>query len=266
VSADPGIWGWTSDLGRLGFTVTFTLGRDPDDVLRRYGADLGRTEHLDRQQAWAKFPPNYGGAQLRAGMLGGWGFCFEEAGVEGMKTRTLAGLSADTETLSISAAGDRSTFIYLKDAEGIEAFEPGLPYTLRGDEPHKFWAETQKILDRPGLATPMLPAHATLQAIAKYIRALLDRATLEGPLLTAFLADADRAPSNVQVSEPPMVPEPEPEADSPGPGGPPATPASRSPGSLYPASLSTGPLPVTRPVSRPATSTEYRVSGEARAS
>jgi hypothetical protein len=94
-----------------------------------------------------------------------------------------------------------SSFIYLRDGEGIEAFEPGLPDTLLGDEPFKFWADTQKIMDRANQTTPMVPVHAVLQAITKHIRGLLDRTVLEGPLLTAFLSDADRAPMNAYFDD-----------------------------------------------------------------
>src|SRR5687768_635188 len=97
VSTDPGIWDWTSDIGQLGFTVTFSLGLSPEEVLSQYGADPGQAEYLSRNDAWNRFGPNRGGSQLRAGTIGRWGFCFEEAGVEGIKARTLSGLSADTE-------------------------------------------------------------------------------------------------------------------------------------------------------------------------
>jgi hypothetical protein len=203
VSTDAGIWGWTSDIGQRGFTITFSLGLAPEDVLSRYGADAGRAQHLTRPEAWTRYPPNYGGAQLRTGTLERWGFCFEEAGVEGIKTRTLSQLSAETETISFSTSLGMSSFIYLRDGEGIEAFEPGLPNTLLGDEPFKFWADTQKIMDRANQTTPMAPEHAVLQAITKHIRGLLDRTVLEGPLLTAFLSDADRAPMNAYFAPDP---------------------------------------------------------------
>jgi uncharacterized protein DUF6461 len=221
VSSDPGIWGWTGDVGRLGFTVTFSLGRTPEEVLSLYGADPSQAEHLTRDGAWIMYPPNNGGAQLRAGMLGRWAFCFEEAGFEGFKARTLSGLSADTETLSLFHSAGKSSFIYLRDSEGIEAFEPGLPETLRGEQPCRFWTATEKILDLGTPSAPVLPAHAVLQAITKHIREPLDRRTLEGPLLSVFLPDADRAPLGAEfeavtapepVAEPPAAP-PEPEAE-----------------------------------------------------
>ncbi len=206
MSSDPGVWSWTGDFGRLGFTVTFSLGRTPEDVLSLYGADSRRVERLSRDGAWIRYPPNIGGAQLRAGTLGRWGFCFEEAGFEGFKARTLSALSADTETISFFTSPETSSFIYLKDSEGIEAFEPGRPETLRGGQPCKFWAETQKIMDRGNQATPISATHAVLQVITKHIRGPLDRATLEGPLLTAFLSDADRAPMGTEFAEAPPAP------------------------------------------------------------
>jgi len=234
VSSDPGIWGWTGDVGRLGFTVTFSLGRTAQEVLALYGADPGQAEPLTRDGAWIMYPPNNGGAQLRAGTLGRWGFCFEEAGFEGFKARTLSGLSADTETISFFNSAGKSSFIYLKDSEGIEAFEPGLPETLRGDEPCKFWTATQKIMERDSQTGPILPAHAVLQAITKHIRGPLDRATLEGPLLTVFLPDADRAPMGAEFDS---VPEGAPQQAT-------SEQPRDQPGSRFPRSWDTGPVPV----------------------
>jgi hypothetical protein len=234
--SDPGIWGWTSDVGRLGFTVTFSLGRSADEVLRLYGADSSQAEHLTRDGAWIMFPPNNGGAQLRAGTLGRWGFCYEEAGFEGFKARTLSALSADTETISFFHSAGKSSFIYLKDSEGIEAFEPGLPETLRGDQPCRFYNDVHRIMEREHQAGPILPAHAVLQAITKHIREPLDRATLEGPLLTAFLPDADRAPMGVEFDE---TAAPAPAAPSqPGPS------AQSSGTSSFPRDWDTGPQPI----------------------
>lgn len=229
MSSDPGIWGWTGDVGRLGFTVTFSLGRTPEDVLSQYGTDPNRAEPLTRDGAWIMYPPNIGGAQLRAGMLGRWGFCFEEAGFEGFKARTLSALSADTETISFFTSANKCSFIYLKDSEGIEAFEPGLRETLRGHQPCKFWTDVEKILERAGQTGLMPPSHAVLQAITKHIRSPLDRATLEGPLLTGFLADADRAPMGAEF------------ADDPAPADEETSEAARP---SFPATWDTGPLPV----------------------
>lgn len=239
MSTDPGIWGWTRDIGQLGFTVTFSLSRSPEEMLSHYGADAGRAQHLTREQAWARYPPNYGGAQLRVGSLGRWAFCFEEAGVEGMKPRTLSGLSKDTEAISFFMAADTSNFIFLKDGQGIEAFEPGRPETLLGEPPCKFWTESQKIMERATKTTPMEPNHAVLQAIAKHTRGLLDRDTLEGPLLTVLLADADRAPTNAYFDDSPVPPPPR---TAPRP----ASAYRGSAGAMSPATMETGPRPVIR--------------------
>jgi hypothetical protein len=210
MSIDLGIWGWTGDIGHLGYTVTFSLGLAPEDVLTQYGADASQARPLTQAEAWAdawaQEMRDPGGTQLRAGTLGRRGFCFEVAGAEGMKTRTLSRLSAETETIAFYTNAGTSSFLYLKDSQGIEGFEPGRPETLRGDAPHKFWDATQRIVERPGHATPDQPAHATLQVIAKYIRGLLDRSLLEGTLLTGYLAEADRAPLDGPVEAPVETP------------------------------------------------------------
>ena len=243
MSSDPGVWSWTGDFGRRGFTVTFSLGRTPEDVLTQYGADPGQAEVLSRDGAWIRYPPNIGGAQLRVGTLGRWGFCFEEAGFEGFKARTLSGLSADTETISLFTSPDTSSFIYLKDGEGVEAFEPGLPETLRGDHPCKFWAATQKIMDGGSSAAPVQPIYAVMQAITKHIRGPLDRATLVGPLLTAFLADADRAPTGAEFGAGGPAPQTATASASPAPHTAPTAPGG-DPGRQFPATWDTGPQPI----------------------
>jgi hypothetical protein len=253
VSNDPGVWGWTSDFGRLGFTVTFSLGRTPEEVLTQYGADAGQAEWLSRDGAWIRYPANIGGAQLRVGTLGRWSFCFEEAGFEGFKARTLSALSEETETISFFTSAGTSSFIYLKDTEGVEAFEPGLPETLRGDGPCKFWDESQKIMDLSSADSPVPPIHAVLQAITKHIRGPLDRATLEGPLLTGFLPDADRAPMGGEFEDAP-APEPIPE------------PRYRAPERQFPPSWDTGSQPVTVVPPVPYDPVYSRFSREAQAS
>jgi len=216
VSTDPGIWGWTSDIGQLGFTVTFSLGLSPEEVLQHYGADATQARQLSRLDAWNAYPPSVGRSQLRAGTIGRWGFCFEEAGTEGIKPATLSRLSADTETLSFFTAAGTSRFIYLKDGQGVEAFEPGRPETLHGNLPRRFWDSTTKILERAGHTSSMPPQHAVLQAIAKHVRGLLDRTVLDGPLLTGILTAPSAGTANPHFDDraaPPAaapVPQPSP--------------------------------------------------------
>jgi len=201
MSTDPGMWGWTSDIGHIGFTVTFTLGRDPQEVLSLYGTGDREAQVLTREEAWMQFPPNQGGAQLRAGTLGRWGFCFEEASIEGMKSGPLSRLSAETETIALFAVPGRSDFTYLKDGLRVESFDPGNAGSVQGDQPYTFWTGTQKIMSW-ARSEPTPPIHAVLQTIAKYIREPLDRNTLEGPLLTAFLPDSERAPLDIPYIAP----------------------------------------------------------------
>jgi len=217
VSTDPGIWGWTSDIGQLGFTVTFSLGLSPEEVLQAYGADATQARSLSRLDAWNAYPPSVGRSQLRAGTIGRWGFCFEEAGTEGIKPATLTRLSADTETISFYTAAGTSRFIYLKDGQGVEAFEPGRPETLHGNLPRRFWDNTIKILERAGHPSSMPPQHAVLQAIVKHVRGLLDRSVLEGPLLTGILTTGGAGTANPHFDDqaarpatPRPVPQPSP--------------------------------------------------------
>lgn len=188
MNSASGIWGWTDDIGRLGFTLTLSMGLAAHDVLERYGVPAAGIELLTREQSWSRLPVG-NATQLRAGTLGRWGFCFEERGTVGIRTSTLLRLSVDTETIAFLVAEGDGSFVHIKDGEGVEAFGSGVPAALRGTAPQTFWSATQKIIQAMARSGPVTPAHAVLQAIAKHVRAALDRQTLEGPLLTGFLAD-----------------------------------------------------------------------------
>lgn len=191
MSTHRGVWEWAEDPRIPGFCITFTRDRTPEAVLAAYGADVSQASVLIMEDTADAFPLSVGGTLLRAGMLGTWTFCYENLEPEGFKEGVRSRLSAGTETLELFAGGNGLvTFTYLRDQRKIEFFEPGSPHTVRGDGPHRFSHPVQEVLD--AATAPVTPAHAALQVIGQYIGAGLDGATLEGPLLTAFLADTDR--------------------------------------------------------------------------
>lgn len=186
-----GAWEWAEDPRIPGFCITFTRDRTPEAVLAAYGADVRQASVLIMEDTADAFALSVGGTLLRAGMLGRWAFCYENLEPEGFKEGVQNRLSAETETLELfQGGGGLVTFTHLCDQRKIECFEPGNPRTLRGDGPHRFSHAVQEVLD--AATAPLTPSHAGLQVIGRYIGASLDRATLEGPLLTAFLADTDR--------------------------------------------------------------------------
>lgn len=190
MSTPHGAWEWAGDF-IPGFCITFTRDRTPEAVLAAYGADVRQASVLTMEDADDAFPFSVGGTLLRAGMLGTWAFCYEGREPEGFKEGVHNRLSAGTETLVLFMGGDGLvTFTYLREQREIESFEPGEPRTVRGDGRHRFLHAVQEVLD--AATAPMASSHAALQVIGQHIGAGLDWATLEGPLLTAFLADAHR--------------------------------------------------------------------------
>ncbi|MGC4744306.1 DUF6461 domain-containing protein [Micromonospora sp. DT201] len=196
MDTDHGPWKWVD----LGFTVTFSCDLTPEDLLNRYGADSTQAEVLTRQAALDKYPPNHAGAQLRAGVLNNWGFCFEEVGYEGSRPEVLAGLSADTEVFSFYNMSGKSSLQHFRNGLRVESFEPGFTYSVRGQRPHTFWTRTERL----ARMNSMPPDRAALEAVEEHIGAPLRQDLLEGPLLTAYLTNPlPSAPFHTPERNPP---------------------------------------------------------------
>lgn len=198
-------WAWAADPRTVMWCVTFTRDITHEETLSRYGADARTSELLTRQQAARLAGGDLaGGSVLRAGRIGGWSFCFEEYGVAGCMSGPLSALSRGTETFSILRGGDgMNGFAYWRDGQCAEFFEPGAAGTEpRG--PHPWWDAVQGRLDASSEEYPGLVP--VLEVTARYTRAVLDTATLDGPLPTLRLNDEDRSPaprSHAQASRPP---------------------------------------------------------------
>ncbi|GAB2974751.1 hypothetical protein GCM10023080_044160 [Streptomyces pseudoechinosporeus] len=200
---DDDEWGWAVDPRYSLWCLTFTRGLNPADVLRRYGADpdraqvLARTERSDLYEQALR-----GGTVLRVGMHSGWSFCFEDVGGAGSRPGPLRALSQGTETVSLLQGGDGMNLLsHWHDGQCRERFEPGATdWIPQGTGP--FWdlvrSRHQAHPGRPGLLL-------ALEVITQHTGVYLDRTTITGPLLTAYLADEDRTPDPVP-SLPPTPP------------------------------------------------------------
>jgi hypothetical protein len=188
--------GWTADLGELGFCITFSRSRAPREILSSYRADARRAQLLTRPEALSLYVPGMGGTLLRAGTLGTWGFCFEELGIEGSKPGVLRRLSSGTETISLCYTADGTSIVkHLNDGRLIEKFEPGSPHTAWAEGPLRLARHTQELINE--MAGRVNRKEAALHVTGQYVGHYLDRSTLEGKLLTAFLLDADCEPLQI---------------------------------------------------------------------
>lgn len=192
---------WATDPRHALWCVTFTRNVTPADVLRRYGADPGSAQlraHADTREFYERIMG--AGTVLRAGTLGAWSFCYEDAGAAGSRPGLLSRLSQGTETLSLLKGGDGMNLLAVwRDGQREEVFEPGA-FGRRPQKDHKLWDLVQhSITGQPRIV-------AALQAIACYTGVLLDDAKIAGPLLTVCLADANRIPDPTPQPARPSLP------------------------------------------------------------
>ncbi|MYQ48615.1 hypothetical protein GTW40_26845 [Streptomyces sp. SID4985] len=164
-----GTWRWATDPRFPVWCVTFTRDLTPDEVLRRYGADPRTARMLARGEAGGLYDlALHGGTVLRAGTADGWAFCYEDVGGAGSRSGLLGTLSRGTETLSLLHGGDGTNHLaYWRDGERID-FELG---PTGGTSRH----------------AGLVPA---LRAVTRHTGVSLGADDLEGPLLTAYLAEA----------------------------------------------------------------------------
>ncbi|MBL3670829.1 hypothetical protein JL475_33705 [Streptomyces sp. M2CJ-2] len=127
---------------------------------------------------------------LRVGSLGDWSFCYEEWGVLGGMSGPLSRLSRGTETFTVASNVSMDTFGHWRDGRCTEAFEPDDPGT-RQPPPHPWRDALQERREAGGGSEPGLVA--AVRVIGDRMGAVLDDATLDGPLPTVLLGD-DRPP------------------------------------------------------------------------
>ncbi|GGU62710.1 DUF6461 domain-containing protein [Streptomyces daghestanicus] len=190
--ADGHKWEWFTDPGLPIWCITLTEYLTPDAVLRRYGADPGTARMLGHDEASDLYDRALrGGTVVRVGTAGAWAFGYEDIGQAGSRSGPLAALSRGTQTLSVLRGGDGTNRLaHWRDGQCREAFELG----TAGRKPqgnHYFWDLVHAAGQTTPRATGLLLA---LRAITHHTGVVLSKKTLRGPLLTAHLAEEDRAP------------------------------------------------------------------------
>ncbi|WP_236246843.1 DUF6461 domain-containing protein [Streptomyces sp. CC210A] len=199
MNSDIAVWEQAM-AGPPGFCLTFVQDRTPREVLGAYTPRSTDASLLTLAEARQALRPPYTVSLLRAGQVGSWSFCFEDDLPEGFKPRVLQRLSTGTNVIQVIRGGDGlNTVQRLRCGRQIEFFEPVYRPTLRGDGPHILFGEARDAASRH---PERLPLYVTLAVIGQRIGGVVDLALLEGPLLTAFLADSDRESSRPQLSAP----------------------------------------------------------------
>lgn len=128
-----------------------------------------------------------GESVLRVGSLGDWSFCYEEWGILGGMPGPLSGLSQRTETFSVATDGaSMDIFEHWRDGRCTEVFEPDNPDT-RLPPPHSWQDVLRERREATGDSEPALVA--AVRVIGDHMGAVLDDATLDGPLPTVLLGD-----------------------------------------------------------------------------
>lgn len=167
-------------LNDLGFTITFTRGLTPAQVLTRYGFAAQQAQLITRAQFLAvplpaRTPPP---TLVAAGMLRRWAFCYEEIGCLGTDRRVLGDLSEGTDTLSLYDIGGMTVFSHWRDGFRHEGFEPGFPGSRRDLGHRPFWDRMQA-RRTPGV----LRSRTALAVIEEHIGGELTADLLTGRLL-----------------------------------------------------------------------------------
>ncbi|MFD5537658.1 hypothetical protein ACFWIJ_07330 [Streptomyces sp. NPDC127079] len=111
----------------------------------------------------------------------------------------MARLSQGTETVRVFKGGDGlRTLDHYRDGRRTESVELSTTPVVRGEGPHTLASALRQALHaipataNSGSATSVLLVG--LDIVVRHVGGVLDAQTLRGPLLTAFLPDADRVP------------------------------------------------------------------------
>ncbi|MCX2926113.1 DUF6461 domain-containing protein [Streptomyces sp. NEAU-W12] len=168
------------------FCLSISLDRTPEEIIDIYGADVEKARQLPLNTA-PSAPAR--GVALRAGSLGRWAFCIEFDNPIGCTERIMRDLSEHTESITLlRTAKALKTFHYAANGKVHEWFEPGYPPSVRGRSRYNF-ARKVHALTSAGADT----ISACSQVISLHIGQEITTETLEGPLLSAVVAEIDRA-------------------------------------------------------------------------
>ncbi|MFF3501166.1 DUF6461 domain-containing protein [Streptomyces sp. NPDC003247] len=194
-------WEWATDSRYPVFCLTFTRGSTPDAVLGAYGVAPGQAAIRTQAESGALLPRGGGGTLLRVGTLAeNWVYCYEDLEPEGLKPTVMARLSQGTETVRVFKGADGlRTLDHYRDGRRTESVELSTTPVVRGEGPHTLASALRQALGAiPATASSSGSAPSVLllglDVAGRYVGGVLDAQTLRGPLLTAFLPDADRAP------------------------------------------------------------------------
>lgn len=169
-----------------GFCLALSRDRHPMDMLKCYGA-APLPETLTRQEAVNRWRRGAGVSLLRAGIVGSWGFAFEEGSSISLEEEIQRRLSLGTKTYTLSDAPEAVITLLMLSRDGkiLEMHEVGSPPS---GEPEV----TQSITGEVTLMQQELPdadkVHLGLSVMQRHLDVGLDASLLSGHLLTAFMS------------------------------------------------------------------------------
>ncbi|MDG4858804.1 DUF6461 domain-containing protein [Streptomyces sp. T-3] len=212
----PQLYGWAYRFGaELGFCLTLSRGLTADDVMRAYGVDPAEAVVVPVEEAYDVDPDDgRRGTLIRFGDSGGWGFSVECLGIVGGSEPVLSRLSAGTETVTMTYTGGGMTWVsHARDGVRLSSFEPLMPSLVRhGDGPHELAGLIQRVEDEEHGGEWELrrgrghfPEAIMLDVVQRRFGACPPREVLDGPLPTAFLAEADQLPAPPGPTAPPLA-------------------------------------------------------------
>lgn len=171
------------DLG--GFCLVLVRGLDPESIINRYGPHAVVEGWLDHEDAIARHRPGVGGVLLRSGVLGDWGFCFEQGATSTLFVGIQSALSAGTQTITLCDVPEGASTILLvaRDGQVTANIEIGMSVLHPGPDTAALLAELGEV----DTSVPGEEVRRARDVIAGRIGRTVDVGMLAGPLLTAWL-------------------------------------------------------------------------------
>lgn len=178
------------------FCLSFSLNRDPEEVIDIYGASPREARLLPLEEAPSAPLPE--GAALRVGKLGDWAFCLEFENPLGYTDKIIRDLSQGTETIIFyRTAKALKVFLYAANGEVVEWFEPGYPPSSQGRSPYAFTRKVQSLI-----SAGKSPISACLDVVNQHIGQELTMEMLRGPLLSIVIGEPNR--DELESPDPPL--------------------------------------------------------------